>query len=221
WIDYDNDGDLDLIFENDGYGIDILANDGSGWLSHATPDGDTLGLPAGGSSGDYLAVGDYDADGWVDVLARKDDGHGLYHGAGDGSFELDPSISAQASGGNKGGVTFCDLDADGDLDVFWTDGGDNQIWRNHSGAFAATGEPALSSGVEITGNVSGVACGDADNDGDLDLFLAGAGASYLFLNDTTTGSTSPFAFHHDNLQIDVGAGATDAGFADIDRDGDL
>jgi uncharacterized repeat protein (TIGR01451 family) len=222
WIDFDGDGDLDLMLENDGFGIDLFVNDGSGQLVHGTPNTDPRGLPTATGVGDYLAVADYDADGFADAVGRKRDALDLYRNQGDGTFAAVASFDEQADGSNKGAAAFCDFDADGDLDVFWTDAGVNQVWRNDAGVFSATGEPAASSGVAITGGVDDTACGDVDNDGDLDLFLSVAsGPGYLFLNDTAAGSSSAWSFRRDNLGVDVGGGARSAAFADADRDGDL
>ncbi|MCP4655849.1 MAG: hypothetical protein GY856_10570 [bacterium] len=216
WLDFDNDGDLDLVIDNDAYGTDLFANDGRGYLVHVTPDDDGLGLPQSAVSGDYLAVADYNNDGWVDVVARKQGQLDLYTNR-DGSFSVNTSFDGGASALNKGGVAFCDLDADGDLDLVWTDSETNQIWRNDDGSLVATGEPDT---LLAAGDVDGVACADVDNDGDLDLFLADdSGPGYLFINETPAGG--PLSFAGDNHGIDVGGNAESVAFADYDRDGDL
>ena len=222
WIDFDLDGHLDLIVDNHDYGIALLKNKGAPkQLLRRTGRG-RYGLPKDARSGDYLAVADFDNDGWVDVLDRKEDQLDLWRNNRT-IFEPNGSFEEQARNVNKGGVAFCDLDTDGDLDVFWTDTGENQIWRNHDGSFAPTGEPALSSGVDLAlEDIDGVVCGDADNDGDLDLFLsAAAGPSYLFFNETEPGWDSPFLFRRDNRGIDVNADGEAVAFGDYDRDGDL
>ena len=231
WIDFDLDGDLDLLLDNHNFGIDLFENRAAQGetlpLLHATPDASPLGLPIRATNGDYLAVGDYDDDGWIDVLARKAGELDLWHNIGSlGSFdrfEPNASFDEQARNDNKGGVAFCDLDADGDLDAFWTDAGDNQIWRNEKGQFEPTGEPAASSGVELRWRrIDGVACADVDNDGDLDLFLSdGEGAGFLFRNDTTPGSDAELSFRRDNRAIQIRGDGEAVAFADVDNDGDL
>ena len=216
-LDVDLDGDLDLVVENDAAGLALLLNDGSGTLVETDPA--SWGLPTSAIHGDYLAVADYDGDGWVDVLARRLGGPDLYRNTGSG-FVVEPSLSDETDLVNRGGVSFCDFDADGDLDVFWTDAGTNQIWRNDDGLFVATGEPEASAGVSVTADIDDAACADIDLDGDIDLFLASAsGPGHLFLNQTPAGGT--LSFVADNRGIDLaGANAEAATFADIDHDGD-
>jgi hypothetical protein len=117
----------------------------------------------------------------------------------------------------------CDLDSDGDFDLLWTDYGTTQIWRNNGGFFAPTGEPASSSGVDLSrDNIDGAVCGDVDNDGDLDVFLsASQGPSHLFLNETAPGAATPLGFEGDNHGVDVNANGEAVALGDYDRDGDL
>ncbi|MCP3913065.1 MAG: hypothetical protein GY713_19185, partial [Actinomycetia bacterium] len=221
WLDADLDGDLDLILDNHDYGIDLFANDGSGTLTHITPDAAGRGLPQSATTGDYAAVADYNNDGWVDVIDRKEDQLDLWTNTGDAQFTGNASFDDQARDGNKGGAAFCDLDADGDFDLVWTDAGTNQIWRNDGGSLVPTGEPAASSGTDLGGqDLDGVTCADLDNDGDLDLFLAAAsGPSYLFDNQTAAGGA--LAFRRDHRLLDLDADGEGVAVADYDLDGDL
>ncbi len=215
-LDHDADGDLDLVVDNHDDGIVIFGNDGTGTLSYIDPT--TLGLPGADTYivGDYLAVTDFDVDGDVDILARKDQPGlaDLYRNDG-GTFTALAPIST-APNANKGGVAFCDLDSDGDFDLFWTDGGtvSNVVFEQDPiGTFTATTEP-----TGVTGDIDDVVCGDVDNDGDLDLFLTSDGADQLFEN-TTAGGVLSFS-----LLATPGLGTADgegAAFADYDRDGDL
>jgi uncharacterized repeat protein (TIGR01451 family) len=173
FLDFDHDSDLDLIADNHDFGIDLFQSDGAGRFKHITPAIDSRGLPNSAASGDYLAVADYNLDGWVDVAARKEGQFDLWTNRGDGTFLANTSFDEESSDENKGGVAFCDLDSDGDFDLVWTDHGANQIWRNESGSFQPTGEPGASSGVQLSGeDIDDVACSDVDNDGDLDLFFS-------------------------------------------------
>ncbi|MCB0193629.1 MAG: VCBS repeat-containing protein [Anaerolineae bacterium] len=213
WGDIDNDDDLDLFVENHNFGIDIFLNDGSGHFTYL--DNNQTGLSDSAATGDYLAVTDFDADGDVDILARKENEADLWTHNGKSSppFFDDSRNIDQADNGNKGGVAFCDFDSDGDFDFFWTDEGTNQIWEqtgSRSGDFDARGFS-----VDTDGNIDGVACGDVDNDGDVDLFLTGNNGEQLFINE------GDFNFIQMNFGIDGDEDGEGAAFGDYDRDGDL
>ena len=216
WVDYDSDGDLDLIADNHNHGTVVFQNDGFGHFFDIAPD--TMGLPGCNSalSGDYGAFTDFDVDGDVDFLDRKEDQFDIWKNDRTGHFTVDKGFNQQAKNQNKGGAAFCDFDSDGDFDLFWTDSDVSQIWvQDPASKFSPTGLPS-----GISGNIDDVACGDVDNDGDLDLFLTSDGGDQLFLN-TTTIPGGPLTFVRNNMGI---VGKTDgegAAFADYDRDGDL
>lgn len=222
-LDFDNDGDLDLVVDNHDFGIDLFKNDGEGELSHSTTSSKPRGFPTKAKSGDYLAVADYDANGFVDLIDRKEKQYDLWVNRGDGTVQANTSFDEEASNANKGGVAFCDLDSDGDFDVLWTDAGVSQIWRNDGGTFRPAGEPGASSGIDLSAyDIDDVSCADVDNDSDLDVFLsASSGPSFLFFNETVPGSASPFLFVRGNRNITVEANGEATAFADYDRDGDL
>jgi hypothetical protein len=237
WMDYNNDGWLDLVLENHEYGIDIYENpaDGSANFFHVTPNGATLGFPTGcaGSSscaGDYMVLGDYNDDGFVDILARKEDSNNpdndfdLWTNSGAGTFAINNTFNQDANGSNKGGVLFCDFDNDGDFDIFWSDNGTNEIFEQtglNSGVFAATNEPETSSGLTISNTIDGCDCGDVDNDGDLDLFLGGSNAANSYLFENNGGGSGVFNFTRNNNGIAPGGNTEGLAFADYDNDGDL
>jgi len=212
WLDYNLDGDLDLVFDNHNNGILIYDNDGTGAFTYVDPA--SLGLPGSSSttSGDYGAVTDFDNDGDPDLLVRKENGLDLWLNDGDGTFTVG-TFNQQASNSNKGGALFADFDNDGDFDIFWTDNGTNQVWEQTApGTFVATGQP-----TGITGNIDGVVAGDVDNDGDVDLFVSNDGWDQLYLN-TTSGGAISFVLGAAGLGANDGEGVA---MADYDRDGDL
>ncbi len=218
-IDFDNDGDLDIIVDNQNFGVDILSNNGSGSFTAVVA---TTGLPTAGTNGDFAGAADFNNDGYVDLCVRRGGDSDIYLNNGNSTFTAN-GFNETASNGNKGGVCWADFDSDGDLDLFWTDGGTNQIWRNDSGTFVATGQPDAASGAVLTGaNIDGCTAGDVDNDGDIDLFLGNIHTeSYLFLNNggssmTFTRPASPL-----NLNINPGGDTEGVSFVDYDNDGDL
>jgi MYXO-CTERM domain-containing protein len=217
WIDYDNDGWLDLMIENGEAGIDILRNpaDGTAEMIHATTDHDPLGLPTATGNGDFCAAADLDVDGDVDWVSRREGvWPDLYLNDG-GTFVAGGDLG-DAVNADKGGAVFCDLDADGDFDLLWTAPDVTEIWQQDgvgSGVFGATGVPAVSDC-----NADGVDCGDVDNDGDLDLLLSCDTHDQLWLNDGVAGTLS---FTRDDSGITGDADGEAAVFVDYDNDGDL
>ncbi len=126
------------------------------------------------------------------------------------------------------GVSFADVDADGDPDLFvsrYSPTGGDALYRNDGGAFTAVDAGPLTAGPGSIGH----AWADADNDGDLDVLLVGAtgnargfgdtgGGVRLLLNDGTG-----FAYRAlDDLFSPAGGveGWTGA-WADVDGDGRL
>lgn len=220
WVDYNGDGFLDLILENHNYGVDLLLNPGdcSANFIHATPNTNPHGLPTWATDGDYMASGDYNDDGWVDLLVRKRDQNDLWRNDG-GTFSNIQNID-DATNGNKGAVLFADFDNDGDMDLFWTAQGTNQIWEQTApDVFSPTGEPSASSGIALGAGIDACAAADVDNDGDTDLFLSDdSGTSLLFKNTSTLGNMT---FVKSNDGININGDAEGATFADYDNDGDL
>lgn len=214
-VDYDNDGDLDLIVDNQSFGVDVLANNGSGVFTQV--DNSTTGLPTAGTFGDFSAAGDYDNDGFVDVLVRRSADLSLYHNNGDGTFTGVTSFTATANNANKGSAIFADFDNDQDLDILWSDQGTNQIWRNDGvGGWVATGIPTVS-GNPIPNGIDGLSAADVDNDGDLDFYMGnGNGPGFLFINTNPSALT----FTRDNLGINPNGNTEGLSFVDIDNDGD-
>lgn len=211
--------------DSDGNSESAAEATGNDFMQHVSVAGNTLGLELTGQNGDYMASGDYNGDGYVDFIVRKPSnatGYKLYTNDGDGTFTPNTTIpennaATDADNSNKGGVIFCDFDLDGDLDLYWTDGGTNQVWlQTASETFTATAKPALPGSP----NIDGCACADVDGDGDIDMFLGNnAGNSYLFIN-TTSGTNSVADLSFTRTDIAVNANAEGVNLVDYDDDGD-
>lgn len=219
-LDFDQDGDLDLFIENDTESMEIYRNNGAGSFSRVTPgtgSGQT-GFPETTTGvGDYSAVVDWDNDGFVDAAARKTAQEDLWHfNSTTGRFEaITPNIGANTS--NKGGITFCDLDQDGDFDFIWSasSGSDNTvIYLQENGVFT------FDQNLLNDGGIDECDCADVDNDGDNDIFLGDdAGSSYLFKNNTVNGGA--LSFTQDNDCINPSADVEGSEFVDIDNNGSM
>ncbi len=133
-----------------------------------------------------------------------------------------------------GGVALIDIDNDGLLDVFFTNGAlikenmpknalpekiDKKYWnglyrQNKDGSFENVTEK---SGVKGTGYDLGVAVGDFDRDGFSDLFVTRYNGATLYRNN----GNGVFSDVTKKLGINIEGWATSTGFFDYDRDGRL
>jgi hypothetical protein len=124
FLDYDNDGWMDIYLVNSGksdfYTPDpplrnaLYRNNRDGTFTDVTQ---KAGLAAGGF-GQGVAVGDYDRDGWPDIYVTQYGRSILFHNNGDGTFtDLTEKAGVAAPGWASSAVWF-DYDNDGLLDLF-------------------------------------------------------------------------------------------------------
>jgi hypothetical protein len=221
-FDWDGDGRLDLVADNGERGLVLLRNLGATFV---VADQEVTGLDVTAAASDYLTVVDADGDGLVEIFARRDGGadHFIATSVG-GSFSAQSSPDFSAPQDNKGAVTLCDVDNDGDFDAFITDGGEaegrytgstNRWQLQESGNWSSSAALPLPEGI----NVDDAACGDVDNDGDLDLFLSADGGDVLLINQLIESGT--LGWEADNQGITGLNDGEAAVFADYDADGDL
>nr|MBA2319645.1 CRTAC1 family protein [Deltaproteobacteria bacterium] len=183
--DYDGDGDLDVLVARYGAGDVLLANRGDGTFDDATA--------IAGIDGAYdshgPAWGDYDGDGWLDLVIagrgdpRLEEGVALidtpadptrlYRNRGDGTFEdRTADLPDAARDGYTFVASFVDLDRDGRLDLYfandypaWQTG--LAVWNRAEGWIADDGSAGLNAYVAGMG----LGLGDANGDGFDDLLL--------------------------------------------------
>ena len=249
FADYDRDGDLDLLtthwlmfhefgkadhlWQNDGAGRFVGADERAGFLVHT--EGTELGPVSWSFTGNFV---DVDDDGWLDVLLASDFGYSqVFRNDRDGRFE---DVSTDVLTDENGmGSAIGDYDNDGDLDWFvtsiydettsgsgiWGRSG-NRLYRNRGdGSFEdATAE----AGVEDGAWGWGTCFADFDNDGDLDLFAVN-GYRFRTSDRWLDQPARLFLNQGDGTFIEgaEGAGVADRGNGrglvcfDYDRDGDI
>ncbi|MEO1625613.1 MAG: FG-GAP-like repeat-containing protein, partial [Bacteroidota bacterium] len=226
-VDWNNDGFLDIIVDNNKGGLDIYENQQDSTFAYVLPGtsaGQTGLLDGHSGVGDYLTLGDVDNNGYVDLMSRKQsvDGYWRYDESTQ-QYVQQSSPNPRTSEGDKGGVMFCDFDNDGDLDLFWTSNGTNQIWRNdgkdggNNDVWTAIGLP-LTSGITSQSNIDGCDCGDVDQDGDVDIVLGSTGGNSYYLENLLTANDS-ISFNTVNLATN--ANTESMTLVDYDDDGDL
>src|SRR5262249_33224535 len=185
WVDYDNDGYVDLfVCDLAPYTNALYRNNGNGTFTKVTDSGLTSVLDDSGA----CAWGDYDNDGFLDVFLANENGpNSLYKNNGNGTFTkiLEGSIVSSEANFN-GGSSSCawgDYDNDGYIDLFVTQGAGatfpptqlikNQLYHNNGdGTFTRITDGSL---VNDPGRSHGPVWVDYDNDGFLDLFVANGG----------------------------------------------
>src|SRR5437762_685116 len=124
FIDYDNDGWMDIYFVNSGkcdffdpappLRNALYRNNRDGTFTDVT---EKAGV-TGGGYGQGVAVGDYDGDDFPDLYVTQYGRNILYHNGGDGTFtDVSEKTRLAAPGWSSSAVWF-DYDNDGKLDLF-------------------------------------------------------------------------------------------------------
>jgi enediyne biosynthesis protein E4 len=128
WIDYDQDGFLDLFFVNSGYTPlfhpdtppqpALYHNDGDGTFTDVTA---KSGIHSDGTFYFGVAVADFDNDSYPDIYLTGYRRSTLYHNNGDGTFTDVTLTAGVANAGNWGSAAaWFDYDRDGKLDLLVT-----------------------------------------------------------------------------------------------------
>ncbi|BAY07027.1 FG-GAP-like repeat-containing protein [Calothrix sp. NIES-2098] len=242
--DYDQDGDLDILFNGTALTPElkvigffgVYRNLGNGF---STP---IINNTTIGWNPSFVEWSDYDKDGDLDLVANGDDGANhaiirLYTNTSNGNYSSTPyaelSISSPAgSSFSSGNPILEDYDQDGDLDILFNGTaltpelkviGFFGVYRNLGNGFST---PIINN-TTIGWNPSFVEWSDYDKDGDLDLVANGDdGANHAIIRlytNTSNGnySSTPYA----ELSISSPAGSSFSSgnpiLEDYDQDGDL
>lgn len=225
WVDYDNDGRLDLYLVQGG----LYHNEGKGKFTSVT----TSGLPLDRGIGNTW--GDYNNDGYTDCLlaAAGIFGSRLFKNNGDGTFTQNTNADLADPTLLRGfGIAFSDINNDSKLDFviaapylflgipdsnkLLINAGNENFFRNYDTPVTDTLDaytvPAWS---------------DYDNDGDADLFISSGRVNgdlfrdYAFTNNTPRNGAPSFSrINAPPLGTDVRDGQL-WNWIDYDNDGDL
>jgi len=124
FLDYDNDGWMDIYLVNSGkcdfytpslpLRNALYKNNRDGTFTDVT---EKAGVAAGGY-GQGVAVGDYDGDGFPDIYVTQYGRSILYHNNGDGTFTDVTEKARVAAPGWASSAVWFDYDNDGRLDLF-------------------------------------------------------------------------------------------------------
>jgi len=219
WVDYDLDGDLDVLFSREGFDpglyreVLMLRNEGGGVF-----------LPVDAGFGDFFissaAWGDVNGDGYPDLFATGEVAGDwpyaarLYLNNGNGTFT---QSAMQFPPVRFGSVAVADINGDGGQDLFITGPTNNSGPADLSKIYANNGSGGFS---EWANDLPGFGIysatsqwGDVDNDGDLDLLVSNG---RLFRNDGD-GHFSDIS----NRIPPPPWGYIAGNWADFDNDGDL
>lgn len=195
FVDYDNDGDLDLFVTNEYNQANHFYQNRLTESGHATFAKQTTGpLVEDTLNSNSASWGDYDNDGDLDVFianAGADEANALYINNGNGTFEAVMDSPVVTDGGSSFGSAWGDYDNDGDLDLFVTNAfrgtTTNFLYANNGdGTFERIRDSPIATD---SGWTYGATWADYDNDGDLDLFAAKVDSAHnvLYRNDATHG----------------------------------
>ena len=171
WIDYDNDGDLDVYATNRTGDNKLFRNDGGTFVHAFVGVGPTDPRPTVGAC--WL---DMDNDGDLDLFLANQAGATDAMWRNDRTSFTDVAAALGMTGPKRtleeGGVgcAIGDYDNDGDFDIFVPNYGRNLLYRNNNdGTFT---EVAKALGLDVENHAVSADWGDYDNDGDLDLFVS-------------------------------------------------
>jgi tetratricopeptide (TPR) repeat protein len=185
FLDYDNDGKIDLFLADRGAqgGMALYRNLGHGKFEDVTKRAE-LDPNVHGTG---CTAGDYDNDGFSDLVVADLNWHiSLFHNEKMGFFRNVTQEAGIVDNANSLGATLVDYDHDGDLDIFLEQAGRpmsrtgkslrSQMWRNNgNGTFADQTEQT---GLDKNSATAAVGT-DYNNDRAVDIATAGDTTIYL------------------------------------------
>lgn len=201
WLDFDDDGDLDIYLVNDEFilppGNKLFRNDGPGCGGWCFEEVSEQAGAATKVMGMGVAADDWDRDGDLDIYFTNAGKMVLLQNQGDGTFvntAAEAGVELNPNSVGWGAVSL-DYDNDGARDLYVAlamndrPGAYNALFHNDgTGVFSDIGH---ASGADDPGPSVGVAAADYDNDGWVDLVVGNYDRSYrLFRNAGLAGDAN-------------------------------
>jgi len=218
--DFDNDGDLDLIFVTEDDKInEFYLNTGKGYFINGTDN-----FPVKGVSNGILA-GDFDNDGWIDVIIANN-GQNKYLKNNKGVFIDETEKHIPIVNDITQDMQMIDFDKDGDLDVIVANEKANRLLLNNGkGVFNDVTSKYFTTGV-LNDETREATFADIDNDGDYDVYFANV---FMFQKAdpiqrllVNNGTNKKFTDETEKrLGFTKEYSILDATFTDLDQDGNL
>jgi tetratricopeptide (TPR) repeat protein len=211
FLDYDNDGRIDVFLTDNGAqgGVSLYHNIGNGRFEDVTA---KSGLDPKAHAFDCTS-GDYDNDGFADLAITLGKGFVLLHNEHGGAFKDVTAAAGITQEGHGYGLSFVDYDHDGDLDLFV--GGSTALWRNNGNSTftSVTGEVIFSTegALMCSGNTLG---SDINNDRAVDLVTMCAADTPEILLNPREGKFRGLPWSSDTPKFTQGVAALD-----FDHDG--
>jgi hypothetical protein len=227
WIDYDEDGYLDIYVTNfglddQGQNNDLYRNLGDGTFEKIIG----LAIVDDQSTTESATWGDFDNDGDLDVfLASWYHTNNIYLNDGTDNFAVDTDNQVDDGTNCSSGANWVDYDNDGDLDLFITNPtknpqsgyeiNTNSLYRNNTGNLTKilTGEIA----TDQQHSYCAAWC-DFDNDGDLDVAIA---ANNEYIDFYRNDGNDLFVRLSESVICQTYTQSLSANWADYDNDGDM
>jgi VCBS repeat protein/ASPIC/UnbV protein len=191
FVDYDNDGQLDIFVKNIPNVVGEVAanvlyhNNGDGTFTEVVGAAGLADATHKVTEGSIVSFADYDNDGLMDVaFSGNGTAEALYHHDADGTFTDVTTAAGLTPKTNSQGLAWGDYDNDGLLDLYVSRGSSNGQGNQNNSLYHNNGDGtftdvAAAAGADDGTDTWAAVWGDYDNDGFLDLFVARPGTGVI------------------------------------------